>query len=263
MQAPKRKKFARAVHANRGIEAAYRKALAAAVGDLARSMEHWTRAEYRKAPPALAQLAGDASPADRIRRALRDLGRRWIARFDEWAPKLADLYVPRLFKATDSAFRQALKDAGFAVDFKMTPVMRDALAAQTHENIALIKSIPERYLQQVEGVVMRSYATGRDLETMVKELKALYPAASHRAVLIARDQSNKANAIAQRARQLELGITRAVWQHSHAGKTPRPDHVAADGKEYDIATGCLIGGKYIQPGTEINCRCTCRVVLPM
>lgn len=263
MQAPRNKKVARAVHANRGVESAYSKAIARCVGDLARSVEYWLTAAYRDAPPALAGVAGDASPAQRMRKAMRDLGARWIKRFDEWAPKLAELYVPRMYRASDSAFRQALRDAGWAVDFKVTPAMRDALNAQTAENIGLIKSIPERYLQQVEGVVMRSYTAGRDLDTMVRELKALYPAASNRAVLIARDQSNKANAVAQRARQMELGIKTAIWQHSHAGKTPRPDHLAADGKEYEIAKGCLISGEYIFPGHEINCRCTCRVVLPI
>ena len=110
--------------------------------------------------------------------------------------------------------------------------------------------------------MMRSYTQGRDLETMVKDLKALYPKASRRAVLIARDQSNKANSVVQRTRQMELGITEAIWMHSHAGKEPRPDHVAANGKRYKIAEGCLISGEYIQPGYEINCRCTSRPVLP-
>ena len=69
---------------------------------------------------------------------------------------------------------------------------------------------------------MRSYSAGRDLATMVKDLKQLYPAASHRAELIARDQSNKANAVVNRTRQMELGITEAIWMHSHAGKTRGP-----------------------------------------
>ena len=81
--------------------------------------------------------------------------------------------------------------------------------------------------------------------------------------LIARDQSNKANAVVSRARQLELGITDAIWMHSHAGKNPRKDHVAANGKRYKIAEGCLISGEYIQPGEEINCRCTSRPILPI
>lgn len=253
----------RPVHANRGVEAAYRKALKKRIDEMAASFEYWLTAAYRKKPPAVAALvAQDASPSQHIKKTLDELSKRWVGKFDEWAPKLAELYAYESFKATDSAFRQALHAAGWSVDFKMTPAMRDALNAHIDANIALIKSIPEQYHKQVTGVVMRSYSAGRDLGTMTSELKALYPAASNRATLIARDQSNKANATVSRTRQLELGITEAVWMHSHAGKTPRPSHVAADGKRYNIAEGCLIDGEYIQPGTEINCRCVSRAIIP-
>jgi SPP1 gp7 family putative phage head morphogenesis protein len=259
-------KTARAVHANRGVEAKYRKALQKLIAEMHGSVEYWLTAAYRKDPPRMAALveqAQDAAPAQNIRKMLDDLKRRWLARFDEYAPKLAEAYLRGMFKSSDSAFRQALKDAGWAVEFRMTPAMRDSFQASLAENVGLIRSIPEKYLQQVEGVVMRSYSAGRDLATMVKELRELYPEASHRAELIARDQSNKANAVVNRARQMELGITEAIWMHSHAGKNPRPDHVAANGKRYKIAEGCLISGEHIQPGEEINCRCTCRAVLPI
>lgn len=262
---PRMPKTARSVAANRGIESKYRKALQRMIAEMGGSVEYWLTAAYRKDPPrmaALVELAEDASPAQRIRKTLSGLAQRWVAKFDEWAPKIAEAYLQGMFKTSDSAMRQALKDAGWAVEFKMTPAVRDAFNASIEENIGLIRSIPEKYLQQVEGVVMRSYAAGRDLETMVKELKQLYPVTNRRAELIARDQSNKANAVVNRARQMELGITEAIWMHSHAGKNPRPDHVAANGKRYNIAEGCLISGAYIQPGEEINCRCTSRPVLP-
>lgn len=259
-------KTARAVHANRGVEAKYCKAMRLMIAEMHGSVEYWLTAAYRKDPPrmlALVEQAQDAAtPSQRMRKIIDELARRWITRFDEWAPKIADAYLQGMFKTTDSAMRQALKEAGWTVEFKMTPAVRDAFNASLEENVGLIRSIPEKYLQQVEGTVMRSYSAGRDLETMVKELKQLYPAASHRAELIARDQSNKANAVVNRARQMELGITEAIWMHSHAGKNPRPDHVAANGKRYMIAEGCRISGEFIQPGEEINCRCTSRAVLP-
>ncbi len=259
-------KTAKAVHANRGVEAKYRRKLQELIAEMHGSVGYWLAAAYKKNPPKMAALvehAQDASPASRIKKILADLAKRWVDRFEEMAPKIAEAYVKDAFKASDSAFRLALKEAGWAVEFKMTPAIQDAFNASLQENVGLIRSIPEKYLQQVEGVVMRSYATGRDLETMTKELKQLYPAASHRAELIARDQSNKANAVVNRARQMELGITEAIWMHSHAGKNPRPDHVKANGIRYKIAEGCLISGKYIQPGEEINCRCTSRPVLPI
>lgn len=260
-------KTARGVHANRGVEAKYRKALQRMIAEMHGSVEYWLKAGYRKNPPRVSNLVDQAqdaaTPSQRIRKIMEALSKRWIDRFDEWAPKIAESYLQSLFKASDSAFRQSLKDAGWTVEFRMTPAVRDAFNASLAENVGLIKSIPEKYLQQVEGVVMRSYSAGRDLETMVKELKSLYPAASHRAELIARDQSNKANAVVNRTRQMELGITEAIWMHSHAGKNPRPDHVAADGKRYKIAEGCLISGEYIQVGEKINCRCTSRPILPI
>ncbi len=245
-------KTVRAVHANRGLELSYRRRMQKLIADMHASVDYWLKAAYRREPPRMAALvAEDASPSQKIKKTLDGLAAR-IATFDEMAPKIAEAYLSDAFKQTDNAFRRALKDAGWTVEFKMTPAVRDAFEASLTENIGLIKSIPEKYLQQVEGVVMRSYSTGRDLETMVKELKLLYPKASERAELIARDQSNKANAVVNRARQLELGITEAVWMHSHAGKVPRPDHVAANGKRYNIAEGCKISGEYIQPGEEIN-----------
>lgn len=259
-------KTCKAVPANRGLEAKYRKALQRMIAEMHGSVEYWLTAAYRKDPPRMAALVEQAqdaaSPAQRIRKILDELARRWTKRFDDYAPKLAEAYLQGMFKASDSAFRQALKEAGWSVEFKMTPAVRDAFNASLEENVGLIRSIPEKYLQQVEGTVMRSYAAGRDLSTMVKELKQLYPAASHRAELIARDQSNKANAVVNRARQMELGVTEAIWMHSHAGKNPRPDHVAANGKRYKIAEGCKISGEFIQPGFAVNCRCTSRAILP-
>lgn len=253
-------KTARAVHANRGIEAWYREKLEAMIDAMHASVIYWLKAEYRKKPPHLAQ---DASPVDMVKRVMGDLSDRWTKHFDLSADDIAEAYLKKLFGASEASFKRALRDAGWTVQLKMTPAMRDAFRASLAENVGLIKSIPAEYLQQVEGIVMRSYSAGRDLGTMVEELQKLYPKARNRAVLISRDQSNKANAVVNRTRQMELGITEAIWLHSHAGKNPRPDHVAANGKKYKIEKGCLISGEFIQPGEQINCRCTSRPVLPI
>jgi len=253
-------KTLRPVHANAGVEAAYRNKLKGLIDTIANSVEYGLKAAYRKNPP---KLVTDASPVKTIQLELDDLAIYWIDRFEKTAPGIAEAYVNSVFDASDRSFQQVLKDGGWIVPFKMTRRVRTAFRASLAENVWLIKSIPVQYLQQVEGIVMRSYSNGRDLQTMVAEIKELYPAAANRAVLIARDQSNKANAAANRARQLDLGITRAKWMHSHGGKEPRKDHLAADGKEYNIEKGCLISGDYIQPGEKINCRCTSRSILPI
>jgi SPP1 gp7 family putative phage head morphogenesis protein len=145
----------------------------------------------------------------------------------------------------------------------MTPAMQDISKATVNANVALIKSIPQQYLRNVEGIVMRSVQTGRDLGALSKDLQKQFGVTKRRAALISRDQNNKATSAFQRARQQELGITRAVWMHSHAGKEPRPTHVAMNGKTYDINKGMWDADEkeWVFPGQLINCRCTSRSVV--
>lgn len=253
-------KVVRAVYANTGVRAKYQKQLKALIKEMADSVDYWLTATYNATPPLIAQDA--KNPVRTINRQMRELTKRWLKRFDEAAPQIAEAYLKQMFRMSDSGMREALKTAGFAVQFELTPEMREAFEASLAENISLIKSIPEQYLSDVEGIINRSYGAGRDLATMVEELRDRYKVTSDRAVLIARDQSNKANAVVIRTRQLQLGITEAIWKHSHAGRVPRPSHLKADGKVYKISEGMFLDGKWVQPGQEINCRCTSRAVIP-
>jgi SPP1 gp7 family putative phage head morphogenesis protein len=108
---------------------------------------------------------------------------------------------------------------------------------------------------------MQSVQNGRDLGTLSKGLQKQFGVSKRRAALIARDQNNKATAVIARTRQQSLGITQAKWRHSHAGKTPRPSHVHADGEVYDIAKGMYLDGEWVWPGTAINCRCTSQPII--
>jgi uncharacterized protein with gpF-like domain len=270
-------KTVRAIHSNRGIEIRYRKALEGLIKEMSNSAEYWLTAQYRQAPPqtvrgvvvgdevaqeVVIEIAEDTLPAAEMAARVREVSKRWIARFSDMADDIAKRFTSGAIKATDSSFKNALKDAGWAVNFKMTRAMQDVAKASVVENVALIKSIPQQYFTQVEGIVMRGYGRGRDLQEITTELKTRYGITQRRAVLIARDQSNKLNAVTTQARRQELGITEAIWQHSHGGREPRKSHVAADGRKFEIVKGCLIDGKYILPGEEINCRCVSKSVLP-
>jgi hypothetical protein len=243
-------KLAKPVISNRGVAIRYRKAIDREIQAMLDSLEYWLQAAYRKAPPLIAQ---DASPVQIVKKIFARLAKYWLDRFNTKADEIANYHVGRMFQTSDKSLQQSLKDAGWAVDFKMTKEMKDALNASMAENVGLIKSIPAQLLPQVEGIVMRSYSSGRDLSTMVDDIRALHPVSQRRAALIARDQSNKANAVVNRTRCLELGITEAKWMHSSAGKKPRASHVKAHGTVFDIARGCKIDGDYIQPGELINC----------
>lgn len=252
-------KTVRAIHANRGVEARYRKTLEELIKEMSNSADYWLAAQYRQAPP---EVATDALPAAEMAARVRELSKRWVAKFNDMAADIAKRFAAGSIKATDNSFQNALKDAGWAVDFKMTRAMQDVAKAAVAENVALIKSIPQQYFLEVEGIVMRGYSRGRDLQEITGELQSRYGVTSRRATLIARDQSNKLNAVTTQVRRHELGITHGIWQHSHGGKEPRKSHVAADGRKFEIARGCFIDGRYILPGEEINCRCVSKSVLP-
>lgn len=253
-------KLAKPVYSNRGVAIRYRKAIDREISKMLDSLEYWLQAAYRKAPPLIAQ---DASPVQEVKKIFARLAKYWLDRFNTRANEISAYHIGRMFRTSDKALQQSLKDAGWSVDFKMTKEMTDALNANIAANVGLIKSIPAQLLPQVEGIVMRSYSAGRDLDSMVKDIRALHPVSQKRAALIARDQSNKANAVVNRTRCLELGITEAKWMHSSAGKKPRPSHVKAHGTIYNIEKGCKIDGEYIQAGELINCRCTYRAILPI
>lgn len=262
MTAPKRK-TARAVHPNKGVEMQYRRALDDLVAEMSNSFEYWLSAAYKANPPRM-EVAMDALPSSELSKRLSELGKRWIKKFDDMADKIATKFATSGRKATDSAFQSALRDAGFTVEFKITPVMRDAMNATITENVGLIKSIPQQYLTDVEGIIMRGFSQGRDLKTISDDLQSRYGVTKRRAALIARTQSNMLTATVTQARRVELGLFEAIWVHSSAGKEPRPSHVKAgrEKQKFDVREGCLIDGEKILPGVKINCRCSSRTILP-
>lgn len=252
----------RPVRPNLGIEATYKRRLLTLIRDMAGSVEHWLCAAYRKTPPVMAQ---DATPAKELQDAVNKLSRQWQRRFDEAAPLLARYFSTAVMNRSDAVLRRILREAGISVRFQMSAAMRDVFEATVAENVSLIKSIPQQYLTEVEGMVQRSVAAGRDLRTLVRDLRSRYNITEKRARLIALDQNNKATSMLQKARQTELGLEEGVWLHSHAGKEPRPTHLANHGKKFSISAGWYDPDprvrRRIMPGELINCRCTWRVVV--
>lgn len=226
---------------------------------MAREVEAEIARVYRSNTP---EMAKDASPAMELRRAMRKLRRRWLRRFDDGSQELAEWFAKDAADRSDRALAALLRKAGMSVKFTMTRAVNDANQAAIGENVGLIRSIPEQYLTQVEGHVMRSVQTGRDLGSLTRDLQESFGVTKRRAAFIARDQNNKATAVIVRARQKELGLTKAMWLHSAGGKHPRPEHVAMSGKMYDVEKGAFLEGKWTWPGHEINCRCVSRTVIP-
>jgi hypothetical protein len=224
-----------------------------------KSARYWLTARFRQTEDHRELLAPgmafDATAADDLQRAVRNLRRRWDRHFRDLADDLSDYFAKKAADRSDADLKRMLRRSGMSVEFKLTAPMREALGAIVNENVSLIRSIPEQYLGKIEGAVMRSVVSGRDLKQLTDDILATYGVTRRRAETIARDQNNKASGALQRVRYQELGIMKAVWMHSHAGRDPRRTHVANDGKEFDVAEGWLdpAVNKRIWPGQLINC----------
>lgn len=255
----KNEKILRPVHPNVGIEVEYRRRLLLAVSQMHAAVLGKVGAEYQSNSP----IAQD-SVEDFVHMLRQQFG-RWMARFDGMAQELAAYFAQTAAQRADGALKAILKKGGMAVEWHMTSVQEEVLHSTIAQNVALIRSIPANYLGQVEQAVLRSVQTGRDLRQLQDDIMKNFGVAKRRAALIARDQNNKATAALTRARQIEVGVTEAIWLHSGGGKEPRPSHVRAgrDRVHYDVRKGWFDPDEreWILPGQLINCRCVSRAVI--
>lgn len=251
------------IHPAAPVRIAYQKRLDALIDEMGDSLLYWLKAAYRAEVPATVELAQDVLP---LQAAFDKLRTRWLSRFDDLAESMADWLASGIRGRVDRTMRAGFRKAGLTVKFQQTKAMRQAFEAVRDENIALIKSIGAQHLEGVQVALSQSVNTGRDLQVLSDHLIKRVGITKRRAALIARDQNNKATAAMVRARALENGITKARWQHSAGGKTPRPDHVKAgrDRLVYNIADGVDFsnGEGTVWPGTAINCRCVAIPIIP-
>lgn len=275
---------------NQQTQVRYKRNLLKAIATMQASYEWWIDRKYKAAVEANQEAGRLADPAEalaqdaKLSRSVRATGssvkartdnlfseltrlrKYWDEYFDTFAKKLAEQASDEWYEENATAWSGKLKRAGFDIRMQLTPSQKLILRTKVQENVSLIKSIQQDYHKDVEGIVLRSFAAGRDLKTMSDEIRSKGDVSKRRAAFIARDQSNKATAQMNAARQRELGIDRAVWIHSSAGKEPRPKHVTAGRErwEFDPNVGIDFGDGFgfVRPGEAINCRCISRSIIP-
>ncbi len=152
------------------IRERYEASMVKLVGEMQADIVHTITAEYRDNQPEIVLLAADHSPARALQKAITTVGKRWLSRFDELAPRTAEYFATAVKDRCDRVLADDLRRAGMSVRFKMTAAMNDAYQAVRGDNISLIKSIPAQHLTAVEGLVMRSVQRGRDLGSLTEAL---------------------------------------------------------------------------------------------
>lgn len=210
--------------------------------------------------PEIGRLAREASRQDAwtedlafIFGNIRRLAQIPLASADENAEKTAsEVNIQNL-----RSIRHQMK-AVLEVDvFVNNPRIAVAAIAFVQENTSLIKSVPERYLSEVEALVLRNFRAGIRPEAMEEIIMQRYGVAESRAALIARDQTSKLNGDLTRERQTALGITEYTWDTSRDERV-RESHAANQGKRYSWDAPPETG----HPGQDYQCRCDAIPVIP-
>jgi hypothetical protein len=223
------------------------------------SSRGWCPGEWR--------LAYDApSSTVKLHGKLKKWGDKWRGKFDKLSGTLAKKFASRSFSTTENAMRAALREAGFTVSFKTTRKSLESYKLVVAENVGLIRNLQASFYNKIQQDVWSSVRAGADMHTLSRKLQDSYGIEEKRAALISRDQNAKAKAVLETTRRQELGIDKAIWQHSAGGKEPRPVHVAwgREGKVFDLSKGLFDPdeNEWVFPGQLINCRCTSRAVIP-
>jgi SPP1 gp7 family putative phage head morphogenesis protein len=128
------------------------------------------------------------------------------------------------------------------------------LARQTNgfisEAVALIKSIPNKFFDDVEASVARAVNAGTRPEEIAREIQKQHGISERRAALIARDQVGKFFGNVNKARQKSMGVTHYIWRTSNDERV-RPDHAEREGQTFSWDEPPPDG----HPGIAVSCRC--------
>ena len=213
--------------------------------------------------------AMDASLASQSRILLNWLLRKWQPRFDEIAKSATNRMIERTLKNSAITLRNSLKQAlpDLSIDTSFSnEQLQEVIKASTLEASNLIKTIPYKFLNEVQGQVMRSITTGKGMEDLVPFLTKKYKGNVRHARLVALDQTRKAYQSINTTRLKTLGVKKFIWIHSGGGKEPRELHKRMSGNEYSFDDPPFIGMMYGNdvhglPGDLPNCRCICKPVI--
>lgn len=210
------------------------------------------------------QYIGDAWPDDMTAIFTR-LKRKWRSiEFEGAATTIARLFIRTLNTQNKKRFIKSVKNIGVVgIDiFGDSPKLQDILSASIADNVRLITSIPEQYLNQVQTIVMANMRAGLRPSAMVPKLQKQFKITKNRAKLIARDQTSKANGELSKQRQEDTGFKYFKWETSRDIRV-RDDHKHFAEQDIGFGKGVYLWsnppkddkGETVIPGSPINCRC--------
>lgn len=202
--------------------------------------------------------------ASAMRIAFNALLQRYLPKFNELAYNATGRMMKQALNSADVSVKASLKDA-VTIDINYLPdTMKEVIKASTAEAVSLIKLIPQQFLTEVQGEVMRSIVSNTGLSRLVPYLNARYGKTQKHARLVAMDQTRKVYSSLARERCKAAGFEYFTWRHTGGETHPRSEHVHMDGKVYRYDDPPIIEEKTGTrgfPGQLINCRCRMQPLL--
>ena len=249
---------------NYGIAARYAGALDTLVHRMVMETNQRLNALYNS-PVAIEYFAQDDSIASQARIITNMLIAKFQKMFEEAAPQLAFNFVEQSIHSAGHDVQKSIEQltGGISIPASaLTGDLQEIYKATITENVALIKSIPAKYLDEVQQAVMRSITGQEGKERLVAFLQRKGGVTYARAKFIALDQTRKANINFSKTRLINAGITEGEWIHVPSNY-PRHTHELMAGKIFDLNVGLYDSAvkQYVLPGQLPGCRCKFRSVL--
>lgn len=211
--------------------------------------------------------AMDENVAVSARVSMNALMSKYDTLFSRVAKKATRRMMARTLKNSSVTLGMSIRELSPNLSLK-TDILNDRLneviSASTTEAANLIKLIPQKYLGEVQGAVMRSITTGGGLNDLVPYLNLKYDQNIRHARNVAMDQTRKAYNAINGERMRAIGVKKFKWLHIGGSQHPREDHVAMSGKTYSLDDPPVIDkrtGERGLPGQAIFCRCVMRPVI--
>lgn len=186
--------------------------------------------------------------------------------YREWDPSRLTA-LARKYGVATSTYQRSQLAGQIKAKLGIDPVIAEPGLAQrikdfTAENVALIKSIPQQFFDQVEQRVVNGVRTGERHEQVAEEIEERFGVSESRAKLIARDQTLKFYGELNSARQQAMGVESYIWRSSNDERV-RDRHAELDGttQRWDDPPVINPDGEVGHPGDDYQCRCSADPVL--
>lgn len=202
----------------------------------------------------------DQSWFDRISAVMLRIRARWESpQFRQLTEEIARRFV----RAVD-----ARSSRSFGIDILGSDeALQTAIQASIFDNVRLIRTIPEQYLNQVEDIVVTNARAGNRSSVIADQLRERFGVTQNRARFIARDQTAKVNSAIAQKRIESAGYEYFQWVTSRDERVrDRHDDISQRVTAYGMGVYRFDNpplsdrGVPILPGVDFQCRCVMRPI---